>query len=332
MQNKEEHLKGLLEAFRIDKLTIRALDKKAKVRGLVSLMFFAVISGCELDLLGFAGAWMDYWRMEFQLVRILLVAMPAAYVMVSMMYLCFLAPDDSGDGTPHCTGQGDDQRNRVKQMLSHRPIQLKWYHFLPFCRYLLLIKSIVADDIEAVFRINSLSSFTLGSAQILSMVFKFMSGTELTIFVYINIGSQCVNWFITLLYFMTPVSKRMQSAIGVNAYKGNLTDDMRNDLMKLKCYIREDAKAMTKPKFGIFEDSDDGGSVASSLKDSECSSDIGGKAEKTTQLYAFRMRVTAEVQLILKRQGIDLTAFTPIEIMMIRRLLFFKDGERLAKI
>merc|ERR1719210_761204 len=95
---------------------------------------------------------------------------------------------------------------------------MRFYHFLPVCRFYLVVKEREADDIEALFRVNSLSSFSLGMAQVVSILFsRFVAGTPLDIFLVINIVSQCVNWFITFVYFVTPLSSMMQGFIMVDA-------------------------------------------------------------------------------------------------------------------
>merc|ERR1712232_20014 len=66
-------------------------------------------------------------------------------------------------------GQPDLSDSYVKR--PKKPMELQFYHFLPIVRFYLVIKEKEATDIEGVFRVNSLSSFTLGFAQIAGMIF-----------------------------------------------------------------------------------------------------------------------------------------------------------------
>jgi len=59
-----------------------------------------------------------------------------------------------------------------KRKTARATVNLQYYHFLPVCRYFLVIKEKEVDDIEGIFRINSLSSFSLGVAQICGIIFR----------------------------------------------------------------------------------------------------------------------------------------------------------------
>merc|ERR1712187_306401 len=86
--------------------------------------------------------------------------------------------------------------------LKREPFELEFYHFFPVFRFYVVVKEREADDIEAIFRINSLSSFSLGIAQIIGILFHVaVSQQPLTIFHKINIVSQGLNWLITFLFF-----------------------------------------------------------------------------------------------------------------------------------
>jgi hypothetical protein len=77
----------------------------------------------------------------------------------------------------------------------------------------MLIKSDTdMTDVDAIFRINTLSSFTFGFYQIVGIIFTFVYGFEVNLFVWANVGSQVVNWSITFLYFATPIAAWMGRA------------------------------------------------------------------------------------------------------------------------
>merc|ERR1711937_607158 len=114
----------------------------------------------------------------------------------------------------------------------------KFFHFFPLCRYYLMVKSLEADDIEGVFMVNSLSSFTLGTCQIAGIIFTLLemvspSWDEINFFVKLNMLSAILNWSITILYFMTSVSSHMKNAILVESMTYNLTEQFRNDIFAL---------------------------------------------------------------------------------------------------
>merc|ERR1712187_931424 len=91
--------------------------------------------------------------------------------------------------------------------------EIRFYHFLPGIRFYLLIKSDTdMTDVDAIFRINTLSSSTFGFYQIVGIIFTFVYGYEVNLFVWANIGSQAVNWSITALYFATPIAAWMGRA------------------------------------------------------------------------------------------------------------------------
>lgn len=104
---------------------------------------------------------------------------------------------------------------------------MRYYHFLPFCRYYCIVKEKEESDIEGIFRVNSLSSFTMGIAQLISMAFTFVNSQEMTIFIKLNIASQVVNWFLTILYFLTPISSSMAGQLKVETLNKNTDDDLR---------------------------------------------------------------------------------------------------------
>lgn len=140
--------------------------------------------------------------MEHQVLRAMLVIAPAGYLIAVFMYLAYKCNEaEDGDGST-----------------SRQKFELKYYHFLPICRYYLVVKDKEADDVEGLLRVNSLSSFTLGICQIIGLAFAIgVFGQEIDIFIRINIGAQVFNWLITLAYFMTPMAARMMAAVKIDA-------------------------------------------------------------------------------------------------------------------
>jgi len=105
--------------------------------------------------------------------------------------------------------------------------KLEYYHFMPILRYYLLIKDPVPDDIEGLFRVNALSTFTLGVAQGICMLFHiWVLGGKITILIRVGMFTQGWNLMVTLLYFLSPISNKMKRAIQVDTLKHNVEEDM----------------------------------------------------------------------------------------------------------
>merc|ERR1712032_751739 len=106
---------------------------------------------------------------------------------------------------------------------ARKTVRLRDYHFIPILRYYLLIKDAEPEDIEGLFRVNALSTFTLGIVQIACMIFHlFVLKAEWTIFIKVGIVTQIWNLTVTLLYFLTPLSSMMMSSIEVDTLKHNV--------------------------------------------------------------------------------------------------------------
>eukprot|EP00931_Biecheleriopsis_adriatica_P087276 TRINITY_DN61774_c0_g1_i1.p1 TRINITY_DN61774_c0_g1~~TRINITY_DN61774_c0_g1_i1.p1 ORF type:complete len:537 (+),score=113.87 TRINITY_DN61774_c0_g1_i1:189-1613(+) len=230
-QQKAEAWKVLQKAMGVDEKGLKRDSWESWLMGIVNLSYLMVIVGCELDLYGFMMAWQAYWDMGRMELQILLVICPVGYLLATAMYMAY---------NRKVLQRMEEESKRLKQLASQQgpravsrltarePIKVEYYHFLPIFRYYLVIKDKEAADIEGLFRVNSLSSFSLGIAQIAGILFQsFVQQTELSIFVKINVGSQMLNWFITLAYFTTPVAARMKSAIKVDSLIYNSNQEMR---------------------------------------------------------------------------------------------------------
>merc|ERR1712137_657202 len=119
---------------------------------------------------------------------------PVGYLLATVMYMVYnrkvikRMQEESHQKSDKQKGSGV----RVASKLTSRePVKVEYYHFLPIARYYLVIKDKEAADIEGLFRVNSLSSFSLGIAQICGILIQcFVMTTEVSVFVRINIASQ----------------------------------------------------------------------------------------------------------------------------------------------
>mmetsp|Transcript_84003 Transcript_84003/g.271852 ORF Transcript_84003/g.271852 Transcript_84003/m.271852 type:complete len:375 (+) Transcript_84003:86-1210(+) len=244
---------ALTEALRTDKESIKKVNSKSSWRGLVNLAYLLVIVGCEIDLYGFGMAFQGYWDLDHMILKILLIIGPAGYVLASGMYMIYHQKENERQdrlqetrmraspqsiGNPYMDSPGEASppaRPPTGRTVTKQPIRLRYYHFVPIVRYYLVVKDKDVDDIEAIFRVNSLSSFSLGLAQVCGIIFYALeTGGNFDIFTTINMISQALNWGITLLYFMTPTAARMSAALKVEAVIYNSDKRLRR---KFERYI-----------------------------------------------------------------------------------------------
>jgi hypothetical protein len=135
----------------------------------------------------------------------------------------------------------------------------------------------------------------------------------LSMFVYMNMFSQVVNWTITILYFVTGISKRMQNSIAIDAFKTNLSNLMRNTLLQLQVLISDDADARADEELQVSED----GSVGQSDR---LSGSVG----------LMRDKLQHEIK-TMKNKEVDLKNFEPIEILTLRRAVYMQFAEEFSK-
>jgi len=281
-KNKAWELKK--RAMRIDDKRMKIHEKSSLMLGVVKMGFLAVIVGCELDLYAFIMSWPGYWNMpdkhhqieglplplgfgivvEFTVIKLLLVVGPIGYFLACAIYLRRDEQEEEKSGVALHSGP---TKNRAQNPLiseesasllplhtkgyatnPRKKVNLKYFHILPVLRCYLLIKDIDPDDIEGLFRVNALSTFTLGVAQIVCMLFhQCVAKAPWTIFIKVGIFTQCWNIGVTLLYFLTPACSRMMASISVDILKHNVEEDV----MKLhKEYLDRVATHSEKPRHG----------------------------------------------------------------------------------
>jgi len=236
-ETKKKAWQKLKIAMRIDEESMKQYNSKSFVMGIVKVGFLAVIVGCELDLYAFIMSWPGYWKMQdthnliqgipvqvwgttvnFTVIKLLLLVGPVGYATAVIMYKMYFIESVQDDRPQQERGYAKSERAKIK---------LELYHFTPLLRYFLLIKDTEPRDIEGLFRVNALSTFTLGTAQIVCMLFHlYVLKKEYTIFVRVGIFTQCWNLAVTLLYFLTPLSAKMMAATSVDNLKHNVEQNM----------------------------------------------------------------------------------------------------------
>jgi hypothetical protein len=151
-------------------------------------------------------------------------------------------------------------RAQALAMKVRPPVHSSWGHISPLYRFTMVIRSPDENDVEGVFRVNSLSSFTLGTAQMLGMAFTFMNFhgdfSDLHMFVYLNMFSQLVNWSITLLFYATSVARTMGNQITVEALTSNLSASVQDQTLVFAHLAESKAKQVARDQVDdtqIFE-------------------------------------------------------------------------------
>jgi hypothetical protein len=95
---------------------------------------------------------------------------------------------------------------------------MQFFHWIPGCRLYLIVKTTLdASDVDNIFKVNSMSSFTLGMFQIMGITTTILTGREFGLYIKISIGSLIFNWLITFMYYATGIPKIMASAAAASA-------------------------------------------------------------------------------------------------------------------
>jgi hypothetical protein len=277
------------------------------LRAIPKIMFLSIVVGCELDLMGFFMSFSSYWTLDILPLKVLLIMGPVGYVVAIAMFMCLKNSGDSDTINDHAHSvlptsnplrpSRIEDLSTVKQKRAwtmmikdtKEPIALKFYHFMPIIRYYLIIKDANPSDVEGLFRVNSLSSFTLGVSQICGILFTNVGGAPMDIFVKINIASQVINWLITLLYFATSVSNRMKASFKVDTLFYNSAMSLRKE-------------------------------YESYLNVTEESSRNGGGEKWAEEIERFHISVNTEISEFV-RQELDLTMFTMGEKFKMRQAI-----------
>jgi len=227
-------------------LEVKALMQKTSVSmkavssykySLANSMFLFVILGIEMDMCGLLCSIRVYWGYDEFVLRVFLVYGLYAFF-APLLMANFEDQSSAEDASVDVEQNGSDSEgpsNLVGKMLSQmkalNPFGSDFliYHWFPGLRLFLFTKrNTTMSDVVAVLKINTLSSFSLGLFQLIGIGYTFWHGYELNIFVKLNIASQCLNWFITILYFLTPIAAWMGNAAQVKQCE-QFFQGVRND-------------------------------------------------------------------------------------------------------
>lgn len=226
------------------------------------ILYLLVITGCELDLDGFGLACATYWHAGETadpdtnfVMRALLCIGPIGYLLSIVLYLlsvtCGLGEkirmcvskqprnldplidriDPQAEQNIRIRGDAPiHTHNQFPLATTKQAVHIKMFHFLPVVRYFLLVKDTEPSDIEALFRVNALSTFTLGFAQVFCMLLGFGNGSlHWEVKTVVGVIAQVVNLSMTYLYFFTRYPERMKRAMSVEALQFNQVAGMATE-------------------------------------------------------------------------------------------------------
>mmetsp|Transcript_89376 Transcript_89376/g.289026 ORF Transcript_89376/g.289026 Transcript_89376/m.289026 type:complete len:352 (+) Transcript_89376:189-1244(+) len=191
-----------------------------------NFMFMIVLLGIEADMAGLFLSAGTYWGYDNIILRFFLFFFLGSF-MFPLMIRTWVTWEPSeekpqnerNDGRPGQNKNGSAHDKFMNKLNTEvRPSdphggEMSMLHWMPGVRFYLICKpSYDMTDVDATFKVNSLSSFTLGIYQIMGIVFTYASGLPFNIYVYFNIVTQVLNWSITILYYATPISKWMGAA------------------------------------------------------------------------------------------------------------------------
>lgn len=188
----------------------------------------------------------------------------------------------------HARGSSEEMQNQFDKLVVRERATFRWFHPLPLFRLYLVTKNLRRHDIEVVFRLNSLSSFTLGVCQLVCIGITIALPRKTPdLIICINVVSQVVNWLITILYFATNIAEDMKETIIVKAVASHLRARQQRTLMLFFQAIRP----------------------------------IGHMDEEQDDVRKIKVSLIAEIE-YLCRPGVHLNGFTVAELLELRKKLY----------
>jgi len=265
-ERTQEAWENVCKALGTDPATVKEMNKSGAKRGFVNLAYLVVILGCEIDLYGFGMAFLGYWNLKDQeFVKIMCLVGPLGYLLGAGMYMYYnsaaadaekekLTEKEETESEsvsltlvdPMAAKPETECRPKTVPRNAKQPIRIRYYHFIPVYRFYLVVKDKEVDDIEGIFRVNSLSSFSLGMAQICGVIFFGLENEwKMDLLTCINMGSQFVNWCLTFIYFMTPISAKMGAAMKVETLIYNSSARLREKFEMYDHLLRKNSSMNT---------------------------------------------------------------------------------------
>jgi hypothetical protein len=194
---------------------------KNEVRGFAkysaaNVFFLLVLMGTEMDMVGLllsAPIYLEYDPI-FN-VRLIIFGVAFLLLLFITMLPCMaycVNPDAGYAGMDDWAKQfqstaakeGADRLNSFPSKVNLHGGEMKLYHWIPCLRFYCIVKSqYSATDVDAIFRVNSTSSFSLGVFQLIGLFATLVNGAVFNLYVKINVATKCLDWFLSFCYFGT---------------------------------------------------------------------------------------------------------------------------------
>lgn len=257
-EQRRDQYKLTLKTLGIGAEDMRKEGGKSCRASFTKLFFLTITLACEVDMYGFVLAVLQYSTIgedvegyEYPsranyLMRALLITGPVAYLVAIFAYLSRQSGKGTvvGDGNLPLSERTDRDPlgfNDLLFTLPEEPFTLKHFHYIPIYRCYILIKDLMPDDVEALFRVNGLSTFTLGFSQ---MVCLLLAGSEGLLKVddvtmKVVLVNQFFNFVVTMIYFSSTIANQMKGSTKVDAMKYNLRERMQREYVRFNDAVNQ---------------------------------------------------------------------------------------------
>jgi hypothetical protein len=217
--------------------------------------------GTEMDMAGLFFSAPIYLEYD-PIFKVLLIIFGVAFILpllftTMLPCIAYCVNPDAGDAAmddwaKHVQStapkEGADRLNSHLSKVNPHGGEMKIYHWFPCLRFYLIVKAQYnATDVDAIFRVNSISSFSLGVFQLIGILATIVNGAEFNLYVKINVATQCLNWFLTFCYFGSPIARYMSVA----SQARTLSKHFQGILQEL---ANEDGKEVNSVMTGDFEE------------------------------------------------------------------------------
>merc|ERR1712039_362737 len=126
--------------------------------------------------------------------------------------------------------------------MAPRPVELKLYHFTPILRSYVVLKNMNHSDVEGLFRVNALSTFSLGVAQMTCMLLGLSSGClQLDVCLKFGALAQAMNIVVTIIYFATPVPETLMNLACIKAVEFATLEGVKEFFVRYEGAVQQHA-------------------------------------------------------------------------------------------
>jgi hypothetical protein len=176
-------------------------------------------------ILGFSTYW-KYNGVGNEVVKLILLCFPSAFVISLVLNQMRVDHEIFDDDQSNC----EFATRETNRLLALPACQLRIFHFIPLLREMLFLSHPNRHDIEAMFRMNTLSSFCLGVAQLIGAGFYVgVGGGAMSLEITLNLTTVILNWLITVMYYLTPIARVMSDAVSAENFADDIHDKMKKD-------------------------------------------------------------------------------------------------------